>query len=291
LKKLFMAILLLASSALFAQSYWEMKKEAYQLYKVGNKKEAFKIVDNFMLKHPKDYKAQNLSAVLHYWNGDKRKAKSMLENIVANTNFPEAQKLLKQINRKLGKKSKHKKSSYKEIARANKKSQATDLEFLMAQVDKNPQDVQNRVLLSKFYFKIQEFQKAYDLAHEVLEIDPNNKKMQKISAHLEDKYKLSYSGTIDDESVVDKTKAKALLAKLHHEKKYNAYFNLYEALRNAHVAFSKKEYVDILHVAIMIGKYQEAQNIIKRGLIPVNKYTLKVQLLLSKKLSQSVASR
>ena len=115
--------------------------------------------------------------------------------------------------------------------------------------------------------------------------------MQKISAHLEDTYKLSYSDAIDDESMVDKTKAKALLAQLNHEKKYNAYFNLYEALRNAHVAFSKKEYVDILHVAIMIGKYQEAQNIIKRGLIPVNKYTLKVQLLLSKKLAQSVASR
>ena len=96
---------------------------------------------------------------------------------------------------------------------------------------------------------------------------------------------------IDDESVVDKTKAKSMLVKLHHNKKYNAYFNLYEALHNAHVAFSQKEYIDILHVAIMIGKYKEAKQILDKGLLPINKQTLKVQLLLSKKLSRSVASR
>ncbi len=286
-----MAAFLLISSTLFAQSYWEMKKEAYQVYKSGDKKQAFKIVDNFITKHPKEYKAQNLSAVLHYWSGYYQKSKEILEKIVAKTDMPEAQKLLSRVNTKMGKKSKHKKSSYKAIRTANKKSQATDLEYLVAQVEKNPQDIQNRVLLSKFYFKIQEFQKSYDLAHEVLEIDPHNKKMKTISAHLEKKYKLSYSGAIDDESAVDKTKAKAMLATLYHDKKYNAYFNLYEALHNAHVAFTQKEYVDILYVAIMIGKYQEAQSIIEKGLLPVNRQTLKVQLLLSKKLAHSVASR
>ena len=282
-----MTILLLSSTLLFAQSYWQMKKEVYQLYKTGDKKEAFKKLDHFILKHPKDYKAQNLSAVLHYWNGESKKSKEILENIVAKTNFPEAEKLLKQVNRKLGKKAKKQKISYQSIAKANQKS---DLDFLLAQVDKNPHDIQNRVLLSKFYMKIQEFQKAYDVAHEVLEIDPHNKKMQKIARHLEKRYGLTYSAAIDD-SAVDKHKAKAMLAKLHREKKYNAYFNLYEALRDAHVIFSKKEYVDILHTAIMIGKYKEAQEIISKGLAPRNKSTLKVQLLLAKKLAQAVASR
>ncbi len=288
---MFIATVLFASSTLFAQSYWEMKKEAYSTYKSGDKKQAFRMVDDFISKHPKEYKAQNLSAVLHYWSGNYQQSKVILEKIVAKTNFPEARTLLSRINAKMGKKSKHKKSSYKAVRTANKKSQSTDLEYLVAQVEKNPQDIQNRVLLSKFYFKIQEFQKSYDLAHEVLEIDPHNKKMKTISAHLEKQYKLSYSGAIDDESVVDKTKAKAMLTKLYHDKKYNAYFNLYDALKNAHVAFSPSEYIDILHVAIMIGKYQEAQSLIKKGLIPINKQTLKVELLLSKKLAHSVASR
>ncbi len=291
LKKLFIAALVFASSTLFAQSYWEMKKEAYGTYKSGDKRKAFRVIDDFISKHPKEYKAQNLSAVLHYWSGEYQKSKGILEKIVASTDFPEASKLLSRINAKMGKRSKQKRTSYKAIRTANKKSQSTDLEYLVSQVEKNPQDIKNRVLLSKFYFKIQEFQKSYDLAHEVLEINPHNKKMKTITAHLEKQYKLSYSGMIDDESVVDKTKAKAMLAKLYHDKKYNAYFNLYDALKNAHVAFSQSEYIDILHVAIMIGKYQEAQSLIEKGVLPVNKQTLKVQLLLSKKLSHSVASR
>lgn len=283
--------LLLSSTALFAQSYWEMKKEAYAIYKSGDKKRALSMVDTFISQNPKDFKAQNLSAVLNYWSGNNKKAQGLLEDILSKTDFPDAKKLLTTINKKMGTRSKSKKSSYKAIKKANAKSQSTDLEYLVAKVADNPQDIQNRVLLSKFYFKIQEFQKSFDLAHEVLVIDPHNKKMKTISAHLSDKYKLTYSGAIDEESAVDKQKAKQMLQKLYHEKKYNAYFNLYEALNNAHVAFTQKEYVDVLHVAIMIDKLKVAQSIIAKGVLPVNKQTLKVQLLLSKKLAKYEARK
>jgi len=282
---------LLLSTTLFAQSYLEMKKEVYSVYKSGDKERAFTMVNAFITQNPKDTKAQNLSAVLYYWSGENKKAKMILEKIVSKTDFPEAQKLLTHINKKLGKVSKRKKTSYKTVQKENVKSQATDLEYLVSKVADNPQDIQNRVLLSKFYFKIQEFQKAYDLAHEVLTIDSKNKKMQTIVTHLESKYKLSYSGAIDEESVVDKQKAKQMLTKLHREKKYNSYFNLYEALNDAHVAFTEKEYVDVLHVAIMLKKYKVAQSIIAKGVLPVNKYTLNVQLLLSKKLAQYEARK
>ncbi len=278
-----MVTLLVASSTLFAQSYWEMKKEAYQLYKGGDKKEAMRLVDTFIVKHPKEYKAKNLLAVFHYWSGDKLRAKRLLEDIVAHTNFPEAAKLLKKISKKT--------PSYKAHSVENKKSETADLDYLLSQIDKNPNNIQNRVLLAQFYMKTQNLQKAYDLAYEVLEIDPHHKKMKRIVQHLKKRYKLSYIGTINDESVVNKSQAKAQLRKLHKQKRYNAYYNLYQALRDADVMFSKEEYIDILHTAIMIGKYKEAETIIKKGLVPVNKYTLKVQLLLSKKLSHAVASR
>jgi len=278
--------LLLSSTTLFAQSYWEMKKEAYATYKSGDKKKALHMVDTFISQNPQDYKAQNLSAVLNYWSGNNKKAKGLLEGILSHTDSPDAKKLLISINNKMGIQSKSNMTSYKAIKKENRKSQSTDLEYLVSKVAENPQDIQNRVLLSKFYFKIQEFQKSYDLAHEVLSIDPNNKSMISMSTHLKDKYKLSYSGLIDDESAVDKQKAKQMLKKLHREKKFHAYYNLYEALDNANVAFTKDEYVDVLHVAIMIGKYKVAQSIIDKGVLPVNKKTLKVQKLLSMKLGK-----
>jgi tetratricopeptide (TPR) repeat protein len=291
MKKLILLLLLMSTTQLLAESYWDMKKEAYTRYKAGDKSEAIKMVEEFVQKHPKSYKGKNLLAVLHYWSGDYKKAEIILEEIVSNTTFPEAEKLLKSVKKKVTKKEKVAKKSYRSIKKANQKGQLTDLEYLLSKVEQNPQDIENRILLSKFYFKMQEYQKAYDLAHEVLEIDPHQKKMKTIVSHLEKRYKLSYSGDMDDGSVVDKEKAKKLLKKLHKEKKYNAYYNLYEALKSAHVIFTQQEYVDILHTAIMLGKYKEANALLAQGRIPVNKQTLKVQLLLSKKLSQSVASR
>jgi len=224
-------------------------------------------------------------AVLHYWSGEKKKAQGILENIISKTDFPEAKKLLSTINAKLGVK-----KTYKSVRKANKKSTITDLEYLVAQVDKNPQDIQNRVLLSKFYFKIEQYQKAYDMAYEVLKIDPNNIKMKKIEGLLSSQYKIAYSGELKD-SVIDKDKAHALLKKLHEEKKYSAYTNLYKALKEAHTMFSQEEYLDALHALILTKEYKEASEILAKGVLPVDKNTLKVQLLLSKKLSKQVASR
>ena len=286
MKRFILGLLFLTATQLMAASYWDMKKEAYAAYHRGDKTGAIAIAQKFAQEHPKSDKAQNLLAVLYYWHGENEKAHTILRNLLSHTTYPEAAKLLARIEAKMG--SKSKKMSYQAM---RKRNQSTDLEYLRAQIENNPQDIQNRVLLSKYYFKHNAYQKAYDMAHEALEIDPHHKKMQTIVSHLEKRYKLSYSGAIDDESVVDKAKAKALLHKLHQEKKYAAFYNLYKALKDSHVAFSKKEYVDILHTAIMLGKYQEAQEMILKGKLAVNRDTLKVQLLLAKKLSQSVASR
>ena len=267
-----------------------MKKEAYQVYKIGDKERAYTLVESFITKHPKEYKAQNLLAVLYYWSGKNNEAKEILTNIVSNTNLQEAEVLLARIKEKSSVKS-SKKISYKDVRDENKKSKLTDLEVLVSKVQDNPQDVENRVALSKFYFKIEEFQKAYDMAHEVLLLEPNNQKMKVIINHLEQSFKLSYSGKLSENSAVDKVQAKVLLKKLHDEKKYHAYYNLYKALKDNNVVFSKKEYVDILHASIMIGKYKEAQALISNDLLPKSAKVSTIQLLLAKKLSNQVASR
>ena len=284
LKKLIMIVLVLAYGNLQAQSYTSVKKEAYGLYKSGEKKEAIAEVDAFVQAHPSSYKGQNLLAVLHYWSGDKKKAKHILEGILSKTDFPEAQKLLASINAKAGKK------SYKSLRKKNQVRALTDLEYLVSKIDKNPNDIKNRILLSKFYFKIEQYQKAYDMAYEVLQIDPNSAKMKKIEGLLSSQYKISYSGEVEN-SVVDKDKAHALLKTLHQEKKYQAYANLYKGLKEAHTMFSQEEYLDALHALILTKEYNEASEILAKGVLPVDKNTLKVQLLLAKKLSKNVASR
>ncbi len=288
MKKVILLTLLLTVTQLLAASYWEMKKEAYQLYKSGDKAKALELVERFIKLHPKEYRAQNLAAVFYYWQGKNVKAKALLEGVVAHTQLPEAQKLLKRLQKKVKRKSA--KKDYQSLRVANAKKDGLDVTLLLSKIADNPQDIQTRVLLSKYYFKIGEYQKAYDMAYEVLEIDPHQKKMQKIASHLKNRYKLSYSHAMED-SIVDKQKAKVLLKELHQQKRYTALFNLYKALQNSHVSFNKEEYINILHAAIMIGEYKEAQKILSNGLVPVNKYTLKVQLLLSKKLASTVAKR
>ncbi len=291
LKNVIFTILLLTATTLFADSYWDLKKSAMGAYKGGNSSKAITLAKAFIDKNPKNYKAQNLLAVFYFWNHDYKEAETILNNILAKTDYKESKSLLSRVHNKMAKrKNSTHKSTYKTVKKANTKSQTTDLEYLVAKVEDNPQDIQNRVLLSKFYFKIEEFQKAYDLAHEVLMIDPNNKKMKAITKHLENQYRISYSAAVEG-SAIDKDKAKMLLKKLHNEKKYSAFMNLYEALKNAHVTFTKEEYVDILHASIMLEKYKKAENLLAKGLVPVSKDSLKVQMLLSKKLARSVASK
>ena len=290
-----MAILLLSSSTAFAESYWDIKKKSQSAYKSGNKESAIKMVNTFVKKYPKEYKAQNLLAVLHYWSGDHQKAKSILEKIVAQIDYPEATKLLKRVNKKLGTKSNIKKSkmipTYKSLRAMNKNKDNTDLEKLVLRVESNPYDVQNRMLLSKFYLKLHNYQKSYDYAYEVLKVSPQNVKMKTIKNHLEDKYKLSYSKDTVTESVVDNQKANSLLNKLYKKKDYKAFYEFYKGIKDTHIELAKEDYLNIVHVAIIMKDYAEAKKIMDKGLFPVNKKSVQLAQVLSTMLSQSVASK
>ncbi len=276
---------LLLSTSLMAQSYTEVKKEAYKEHHAGHTARAISKVEAFISQHPESYKGENLLAVLYYWNGDVKKSKSILEHLLAKHDYDESRKLLKIVEKKLGT---HK--SYRSAKKDNKRSQLTDLEYLVKQVDKNPQDVHNRVMLAKFYFKIEEYQKAYDMAHDVLILDPHNHSMKKISKILSSQYKIAYSGTVNDESALSQDKAHKLLNQLASKKEYKNYLNLFHELEKGHGIISQEEYIDALHASIMQEDYQGAKELLSKGVIPINKEMLKVQLLLAQKLSTKVAS-
>jgi len=295
LKKLIMIASLFSAVTLFAQSYADIKKESYKIYKSGDKEGAISLVSQYSATHPESRKAQNLLATLHYWSGHNEKAKNILEDLLAQKPYPAAKKLLGYVDKKIekitGKRVKNRaKVSYKSLRKANEISSKTDLAYLVERVQDNPKDVKTRILLTNYYLKNDMYQKAYDMAHDALKIDPNNKKMKKIAMYLKEEFKLSYSDTIDNESAVGKNKAKQLLKKLYKEARYAEYLEMYTALDGAHVSFSKTENVNILHTAIMMGEYKIAQNIIENRPLPANKNISLIEVLLTKKLLAPMAS-
>ena len=80
--------------------YIDMKKEAYSLYENGDKNAAISSVNQFIKVHPKNIRAQNLLAVLHYWSGNLSQSKVILQNILKHEKFPQAVALLKIIAKK-----------------------------------------------------------------------------------------------------------------------------------------------------------------------------------------------
>ncbi len=88
--------------SLYAQSYMDMKKVALKYHKRGQAQKALYVVKKFIKKDPSDYRGKNLLAVLYYWNGDKNRAKELLKEIVSETDFPDASKLLIKILYKQG---------------------------------------------------------------------------------------------------------------------------------------------------------------------------------------------
>jgi hypothetical protein len=200
--------------------------------------------------------------------------------------------MLARVDRKLAKKVGKKESldAFRALKKANISHESSDLYYLAQKVQDSPNDVKTRMTLVRYYFNHDKYQKAYDVAYETLEIDPYNIKMKKMKSHLEKVYHLSYSDAIDDETMVGKSKARTLLKALYKQKRYNTFFNLYKALNDAHVLFTKKENVDYLLTAIALKKYQIAKNIIDSKALPKHNLIPKVKLLLTQKLLSQVAS-
>ncbi len=181
--------------SLYAQSYLNMKKVAYKYHKSGQTQKALYIVNNFIKKNPIDYRGKNLLAVLNYWNGDKTKAAELLRDIVSQTDFPDASKLLIKILYE--QKEYHDVIYYAEDFLKNHKNNAVSRRLAysykrVGQVEKvkvqKPKEEVTKVQFSKKSFKPTHKQKkekiSDDLAYilEVVEKDPTDAMSRSILA-------------------------------------------------------------------------------------------------------------
>jgi tetratricopeptide (TPR) repeat protein len=275
MKYLVSILLLMSVTNVMAYDYFDMKKVALKAYKSKKTDKAYKITMSYISKHPQDIKAQNLLATLFYWDKRYDESKSLLESILKKEKYSESVKLLRLVNKKYKVKKEAVKSVYKDVKTLNKDSD------ILGYIEKDSNDLQSKMILAKYYFKIEKYKKAYRVAKEALDIDPDQKDMKKIIAH-----------TIKRDSikeVMEKSrnieKAKEMLHSYFEEKNYLSYFNLFQTLKNSDTKFTQEEYNNALYSSVMIGQFKEAKKLIAQHLVPLNKKILKVQLLLDKKLA------
>ena len=168
------------------------------------------------------------------------------------------------------------KEVYKDLKKINSKKND-----ILGYLDQQSDDLESKMILAKYYFKVEKFKKAYQTAKEALDIKPDQKDMKKLISHIIKKE--SVQEVVKSTKNADK--AKEMLASYFKEKNYLSYFNLFQTLKSSDTKFSKQEYNDALYSAVMIGQFREAKNLITKKLVPLNKKTLQVQLLLDEKLA------
>ena len=328
-----MMILAIFSSTLHAQSYMSFKKEAIKLFKEKKIATSYKKTKDFIKSHPKDVRGKNLLATLYYWNGEYKKSKKILVDILKSSNYDESKKLYSYVQKKL-KKSTHtkvatikkaikpkkevSKTTPKKIAKektdkndklletahlhvkehqgvknsskhdfgslmqANKNEDLDEFDRLAALIESDPSDLKSRELLAKYYMKTGLYQRSYDFAKEALLINPENEDMKKIVSYLSKRADIDTSKKYEASKIVDITEAKEKLKSLFNAREYNAYLNLYKALKDSGIKMSKKENEDALFCAVSLGEFKFAKNIIANEPLPHSRYKDRVQALLDR---------
>ncbi len=166
------------------------------------------------------------------------------------------------------------------LRKSNEKEDLKEFDRLAAMIEDDPNDRKSREILAKYYLKTGAYQRSYDMAREVLVVDPDNQDMQNIVAHLEKRADIDTSKLYETHQVVDVAEAKEALAKKFDAKQYNAYLNLYKSLKHNDVELGKKENENALFCAISLGEYQFAKTIIASAPLPHSRYKKKLQALL-----------
>ena len=275
MKYLVSILLFISATNVIAYDYFAMKKVVLKAYEDKKVDKAYKTTMSYITKHPKDMKAQNLLATLYYWDKRYDKSESLLNSIIQKEKYSESIKLLKLVKKKNISKKDATKTVYKEVKATNNESD------ILGYLEKDSNDLQSKMILAKYYFKIEKFKKAYIIAKEALDIDPDQKDMKKIISHTikKDSIKVVMEKSRSSE------KAKEMLHSYFQEKNYLSYFNLFQSLKNSDTKFTEEEYNNALYASVMIGQFREAKKLIAQHLVPLNKKILQVQLLLDEKLA------
>jgi len=242
----FCAVLALAQ-ATHENSYYSMKKEAYRLHEHHQSDKAIAYVEDFIRTHPKNYRAKNLLAHFYYWNGNKQKARAILEEVVSHSDLQEAKRLLQKLRR---------------TSLGEKEEIHDDLAFLKAYIKNHPVDIKARKYLLNYYISLNNKKEASRLAKEILRIDPDE--IETLALIRDEGLDLSLfepsRQCLYPEEKMDKVVE--LLQLYYAQKAYTRYVNFYKSLE--HLGFYLPAYIhtQALEVALMLGEYKMAKKII-----------------------------
>ncbi len=135
-------------------------------------------------------------------------------------------------------------------------------------IRENPKDINNRLLLAKYYIEKSNFNKATRYIDEVLKIDPKSKMAKNLREKIKIKKRLSLllkKYQIDD--INDKEAILKILKELYNQGKYKEYTTFYSILdRNSITStyLGKNEKINASRIYVWNGKYNRANKIIKK---------------------------
>ncbi len=245
------------------KSYMAMKQKAYYFYDKKQESKAFWVVKDYIQKHPKSLRAQNLLAVLYYWSGDVKSARYQLKNILKKSRFPQSVALLRKID-----------GSTKSNKRVESIS-ASELRYLENRVKKRPNDALSRKILALHYKKVGDESRAKHYAMQSLKINPDDNDMINMLGGV--KTKKRYAN-----SVVSKALKK--LDDFYNKKDYERFINLYSSMENNSIMIPTSTHVKALEVAIAIQDYEKAKSIMLFYKMPKSKYLSKLEQLIDEKI-------
>ncbi len=266
--------------------YLRMKKKAFYAYEHGKPQEAVQRVKAYIDVHPESLYAKNLLAVLYYWQGERAKAREILERIVAKDDFPQAKRLLAQIEKGVKRTTGVHISEKKQVSVPKKsgdvrKRKEDDLAFLQQYILEHPNDVDARKVLLNYYLSLNDDKHATQIAQELLRIDPDD--VETLGLVKSEKLKVAFNYD-DVHSDARRDKVVALLHTYQSQRDYRRYINLYQAFANQKAYLPRYVHLEALDIAVQLREYRLARRILLENDFPATSHLRELRALLDRKL-------
>jgi hypothetical protein len=283
-----------------SKAYLSMKKEAYRYYENAQQQKAIKKVKAFIDQHPESLRAQNLLAVLYYWEGQKSEAKSVLKKLLAQGELPEARRLLSQLQKSSATKKGVRKN--KQVAAETKRKKAKkevkdpkqrfteDLAYLLNYVKKHPHRIEERKFLLHYFLSINDKKRANAMAKEILAIDPDEAETVALVRRKGlDLTTVKRADTASLRPDARRDKIVALLNEYKEQGAFKRYLNLYRALLERGEYLPKYIHLDALNIAVETKAYHLAKRILVENRFKNSPHLRQLRALLDRKLNVASA--
>ena len=282
-----------------SKSYLSMKKEAYRYYESGQQQMAIKKVEDFISEHPESLRAQNLLAVLYYWEGRKEDARKSLQKLLAKGDLPEARRLLAKLE-KGSVRTKQKKEQLTTATTAEKQKAKTeskdpkqkfeeDLAFLLNYVKNHPHSIEERKFLLHYFLSVNDKVRANRMASEILAIDPDEPETLAVVRKNRLDKAVEKKAQLDARPDSRRDKIVALLNEYKEQGELQRYLNLYRALLERGEYLPEYIHLDALNTAVEMKAYRLAKRILIENSFKNSPHLRELKAMLDRKLNVASA--